>query len=153
MIMEAGINIREGFDANHGSFISWSGPSKLMIQFDHTEQVIGGRHEPACQLRSQYSFIASAPKASNRLHPPKDLFHSLSRPLTQLIPDMPRRPFVNRRTSTALPILSHMRPNASTSQHRHKPTAIIPFISTHGPRENPLPGLTRPRLPPCRSPM
>ncbi len=134
--METKPNSKRGvslFARNPRFFITWLSPCRLVCQFPHPQQVIGGPDKPACQLRSQQSFITGPWKASNRLHPPKNLLHSLSGTLAQYIPYMRRRSSIDGRTSAPLPIFGYMRAEPSTPQHRHKLAPIIGFISTQGP--------------------
>jgi len=50
----------------------------LFHVFAQFSRVIGGPYKQTCQLGLQNSFVAGAPKASDDLNPPEDLFHWLS---------------------------------------------------------------------------
>src|SRR5512138_872128 len=92
---------------NFQFLIPLSCPCRLAAQFRHTHKIIGSPDKPPGQLGSHHPFVVSTSKASNRFHPPENLFYSLSSPLAQLIPYMTRRPSINRRTSATLPILRY----------------------------------------------
>jgi hypothetical protein len=110
----------------------------LRQQLCHSKQIIGGSHEPPCQLCPELSLKPCLPKPSNHLDPAPNLFNPFPNPLTDLVARMTRCPAINRRSSSSLRILSHVRRNLSAPEHGHKALRVIPLIRSQGPRTNPL---------------
>ena len=127
-ILEKGC-ISSSYGLGHGSF--WH-------EFRHAQQIISRSYKPGGQVRATNSFIPSFAESPDGLHPPKDLFYSLSNPLTHTIARMPDRPPINRRPPSSLHIGSYMGGNLAAPQQGHKTSRIIPLISSQGPRSDSL---------------
>ena len=81
----------------------------LWQQLRHSKQVIGSSHEPSSQLRPELSLKPCLPKPSNHLDPAPNLFNSFPNSLADLVAPMTRRPAINRRSSSSLRVLGHVR--------------------------------------------
>jgi hypothetical protein len=97
----------------------------LRQQLCHSKQIIGGSHEPSSQLRPERSLKPCLPKPSDYLDPASNFFNPFPNPLADLVAPMTRRPAINRRSSSPLRILSHVRRNLSAPEHRHKALAFF----------------------------
>src|SRR5574337_1470035 len=67
-------------------------------QLRHPQQIIRGSHPPSRQLCSCSSLKTRFSKPSDRLHPAKNLFDSLSYPLTQSVAPITSRSPINGRS-------------------------------------------------------
>src|SRR5512139_2301890 len=85
----------------------------LWRQLRHSKQVIGCSHKPSCQLRPEFSLKPCLPKPSDHLDPAANLFNPFPNPLADPITLVTGRPTINRRSSSSLRILSHVRRNLS----------------------------------------
>ena len=101
---------------------------RLDRQFGHAHKIICSSHPPSGQLRSLSSLRTGFPKPSHCLHPAKNLFDSLSNPLTDAIALMARGTTVDGRAASALGISCYMRKNLSATQKLHKILSVIPLV-------------------------
>jgi len=114
---------------------------KLGHQFGHPQQIVHRPYKPSRQLRPMDPLESSPPKSPNHLDPARDLLHLLMKSLAQTIPNIPCRSAINHRSSSAFPILSHMRGNLPTPQHHYKPSFVVPLVGSKGFGLNLFPSL------------
>ena len=106
----------------------------LRQQLCDSKQVVCSSHEPSRQVRSAFSLKPCFPKPSNYLEPAPNLFNPFPNPLANCVASVPRRPTINRRSSSSLRVLSHVRRNLSAPQHGDKALGIVPLICPQAPR-------------------
>src|SRR5262245_36317821 len=102
--------------------------NRLGHQLGHADKIVRRSHPPSSQLGSVSTPKTRFPKPSHGLHPTKDLFDSLSNPLTEGIAFMTRGSPIDGRSAFALGVGRHMRENLSPAQKSHKVLRVITLI-------------------------
>src|SRR5215471_12668934 len=100
----------------------------LGSQFRHAHKIIRRSHPPSRQLRSLGSPIPRFSKSSHRLGPAKDLFNSLSYPLTDTVALMARSAAINGRTALALGVGCYMSSDLSAAQKINKAVSVVVLV-------------------------
>src|SRR5262245_21703489 len=104
--------------------------NRLGHQLGHADKIVRRSYPPSSQLGSVSTPKTRFPKTSHGLHPTKDLFDSLSNPLTEGIALMTRGSPIDGRSAFALGVGRHMRENLSSTQKTHKVLSVITLISS-----------------------
>src|SRR5262245_60430199 len=116
--------------------------NRLGYQFGHADKIVRRSHPPSSQLGSVSTPKTRLPKTSHGLHPTKDLFDSLSNPLTEGIALMTRGSPIDGRSAFALGVGRHMRENLSPAQKTHKVLRVITLIGSQAFHPNSFSSLT-----------
>ena len=77
------------------------------------DQIVGGRHQIARQVREGEPPIACAAEPAHGFHPPEDLFYSFANPLAHGIAGVAGRPPIDGAAAFPPGVLSDVRGDAS----------------------------------------
>ena len=127
---------------------SWRSRTRR-LQIPQPDHVIRRRGEGQLPIDELDTAMPQLPQATDGLHPPKDLFHELSFPLTDVIARMPRGPAVDR---TPASLLRHVGRDLQHADVVHKARHVVALVRpdrTAGGARWPPATARRPRVRPC----
>ena len=107
----------------------------------YPHQVIGSADEPRLKMGSISSFASCSSETADGLEPSKDLFHSFSDPLADIVSFVPGGTAIDCRTASALGIGCNMWRDRAVPHRFYKTMGIVALVGSDGTGLYSLPGL------------